>query len=459
MERRIFGTDGIRGKVGDWPINAEFILKLGWAAGRVLIGGGQGKVLIGKDTRISGYMFESVLQAGLSAAGVDSRLLGPVPTPAVAYLTRTIRAQAGIVISASHNPYYDNGIKFFSADGKKLSDEMEVAIEKKIEKPMITVDSSKLGKAVRFFDASSRYIEFCKSTIPLGIDLKGMVIVLDCAQGASYYVAPCVFEELGAKVFPINNSPNGLNINYDCGSTHPAMLQAEVLKHKADVGIAFDGDADRVVMVDHKGELVDGDEILFIIALLRKSHGIDLAAVVGTIMSNSGLETALQNIGLSFLRTQVGDRYVLEKMEKHNLLLGGESSGHIICLDRSVTGDGIISALQVLQQIVETGNSLHELKQAVSKLPQHMINIRVPKGFDIADDRYTVKILNEVNKKLAGSGRVVVRPSGTEPLFRVMVESKDASKSRDFAEYIGSTIKDRIKQLELDTKDTFLVHH
>jgi len=456
MERKYFGTDGIRGKAGEWPIHAEFVLKLGWAAGRVFAKQGSGTVLIGKDTRISGYMFESVLQAGLSAAGVNCRLLGPVPTPAIAYLTRTVRAKAGIVISASHNPFYDNGIKFFSETGKKLSDQIELDIERYIERPMLTVDSSILGKSVRFYDAGSRYIEFCKSTIPMGMDFKGIKIVIDCAHGASYFVAPCVFEELGAEVIVINNKPDGLNINLECGSIHPKMLQMEVLDQNADVGIAFDGDADRVIMVDHKGELVDGDEILFIIALSRLSQNVDLKAVVGTIMTNAGLETALKNYGVSLMRASVGDRYVLEKMEKYNLLLGGETSGHVICLDRTITGDGIITALQVIRQLVDTNRTLHESKKGVVKRPQILINLPITKEFNISQDQAISKEISGIRAKLADKGRVVLRLSGTEPVVRIMVEANETNLAGECAEEISSIIQKRLKLIDRENADKML---
>ncbi|MFP5345005.1 MAG: phosphoglucosamine mutase, partial [Gammaproteobacteria bacterium] len=373
MTKKYFGTDGIRGKVGEPPITAEFMLKLGWAAGRVL--GQGGKALIGKDTRISGYMFESALEAGLSAAGVNIGLLGPLPTPAIAYLTRTLHAQAGIVISASHNPHYDNGIKFFSAQGTKLPDDIEHAIESELEQPMTCVDSAVLGKAERVSDAAGRYIEFCKSSIPPGMDFGPMKLVMDCAHGAAYRVAPKVLRELGAEVVKLGAEPDGLNINAGCGSTHPQNLQRAVLKHGANAGIALDGDGDRVIMVDHKGELVDGDELLFIIALSRLKEKTLGGGVVGTLMSNFGLETALKQRGVEFERAAVGDRYVLELLNQKGWLLGGESSGHIICLDRTTTGDGIISALQVLAALQQTGVTLHESKQGMTKYPQCLINV------------------------------------------------------------------------------------
>jgi phosphoglucosamine mutase len=440
--RRYFGTDGIRGKVGESPINAEFVLKLGWAAGRVLAKtqGGPGKVLIGKDTRISGYMFESALQAGLSAAGVDIRLLGPMPTPAIAYLTRTLHCQAGIVISASHNPYYDNGIKFFSAQGVKLADEIESAIEAELTQAMRTVDSAELGKAERVGDAPGRYIEFCKSTIPASMDFRGMKIVVDCAHGATYHVAPSVFEELGAEVIPIGVAPDGFNINQECGSTHPQATQVAVLEHGADLGIALDGDGDRVIMVDHKGEVVDGDELLYVIALSRLQANTLNGAVVGTLMSNFGLEQALRAQGIEFKRAAVGDRYVMEMMREGGLNLGGESSGHIICLDRTSTGDGIVSALQVLAEVFKTGWSLHELKKGMTKYPQVMVNVPVTPGFDVTKSAVIQKAYRDVVKELHEVGRVLLRPSGTEPVIRVMVEGPDSGQVQSLANQLAEVV-------------------
>ena len=409
--RRYFGTDGIRGRVGESPINAEFVLKLGWAAGRVLAKtqGGPSKVLIGKDTRLSGYMFESALQAGLSAAGVDIRLLGPMPTPAIAYLTRTLHAQAGIVISASHNPYYDNGIKFFSAQGVKLADEIESAIEAELDQAMHTVDSSELGKAERVEDAAGRYIEFCKSTIPSTIEFRDMKIVVDCAHGATYHVAPSVLEELGAEVIPIGVNP--------------------------------DGDGDRVIMVDHKGEVVDGDELLFIIAQSRAQTGtLNGGAVVGTLMSNFGLEQALRGQGIDFKRAAVGDRYVMEMLRSGGWTLGGESSGHIICLDRTTTGDGIVSALQVLVEIMKSGNSLHELKKGMIKYPQCMVNVPVAPGFDFANSSVIQEAYQDVLSALREDGRVLLRPSGTEPVIRVMVEGADSGQVQSLANQLAEVV-------------------
>jgi phosphoglucosamine mutase len=442
VKRRFFGTDGIRGRVGEAPITAEFMLKLGWAAGRVLAQGKRGKpgkVLIGKDTRISGYMFESALQAGLSAAGVDVQLLGPMPTPAIAYLTRTLHAQAGIVISASHNPYYDNGIKFFAADGSKLPDEVELAIEAELDNDLITVDSARLGKAERVADAPGRYIEFCKSTIPGLMELRGLKIVVDCAHGASYHVAPSVFSELGAEVIRIGTAPDGLNINQGCGSTAPQSLQAAVLEHAADVGIALDGDGDRVIMVDHKGELVDGDELLFIIARARRQYDNYQGGVVGTLMSNLGLEQALNELDIDFKRAAVGDRYVMAMLKQQGWMLGGESSGHILCLDRITTGDGIVAALQVLATMVTAARTLNELKVGMCKLPQCMINVPISGRFDI-DAREVRQAVTAVEHILSDRGRVLLRPSGTEPVIRVMVEGRDAQQVKLLAGQLADQI-------------------
>ncbi|WP_020407730.1 phosphoglucosamine mutase [Hahella ganghwensis] len=425
MGKEFFGTDGIRGKVGEGVITPEFMLKLGWAAGKVFRQEGKrNRVLIGKDTRISGYMFESALESGLAAAGVDVAMLGPMPTPAIAYLTRTFRACAGIVISASHNPHYDNGVKFFSAQGTKLPDEVELQIEDYLRQPMQVCDSSMLGKAARFEDAKGRYIEFCKSTVPFNISLSGLKIVLDCADGATYQVAPSVFRELGAKVETMGVSPDGLNINHQVGSTHPEALAAKVLESGADLGIAFDGDGDRVVMVDHKGEIVDGDELIFVIARDKQDKGRLSGGVVGTLMTNFGAELAFQKLGIPFVRAKVGDRYVMEMLQKNQWALGGEGSGHIVCLDCTTTGDGVISALQVLVAMVSQEKSLNELKQGMAKLPQHMINVRVANKVDVEIDsiQAAVKVAEE---QLAGKGRVLLRPSGTEPVIRVMAEGED----------------------------------
>ncbi len=440
MAKKYFGTDGIRGRVGDYPVTAEFMLKLGWATGRVLGGNRANRVVIGKDTRISGYMFESALEAGLSAAGVDVRLLGPMPTPAIAYLTRTLHACAGIVISASHNGFADNGIKFFSSEGTKLPDEVEAAIEAEIDHDMVTVASNRLGKAERVEDAAGRYIEFCKSTIPLTMTLRGLKIVVDCANGATYHVAPEVFDELGAEVIAIGVEPDGLNINQACGSTQPELLQKVVLEHKADVGIALDGDGDRVMMVDHKGELVDGDELLFIIARSRQQEGTLHGGVVGTLMSNLGLEHALQSSNIDFVRANVGDRYVLELLQQNNSLIGGESSGHIICLDRTTTGDGIVSALQVLAAQVRYGKTLHELKSGMKKYPQLMINVPVNHKVELDNTPAILDAVKSAEQRLAGRGRVLLRPSGTEPLVRVMVEGEDAQQVSAEANQLASVV-------------------
>jgi phosphoglucosamine mutase len=442
VAKRFFGTDGIRGKVGEAPITPDFVLKLGWAAGQVFRGHGSSHVLVGKDTRISGYMFESALEAGLSAAGVDTQLLGPMPTPGIAYLTRTLRATAGIVISASHNPYPDNGIKFFSAEGKKLPDEIEEAIEAHLDQPMTTVAPDRLGKATRIADARGRYIEFCKSTVPSCMDLSGLYLVVDCANGATYHIAPHVFSEIGAKVDCLGVHPDGLNINAGCGSMHPETLQSEVVNRGADLGIAFDGDGDRVLMVDHTGDLVDGDEILYIIALSRLALGKLEGPVVGTVMSNLGLEQALAKLGIPLLRAQVGDRYVMEMLEAHKGILGGESSGHVICLDRTTTGDGIISALQVLAEMWRTGKSLRELKQGMRKYPQVLRNVRVkakPPRLETFPPLWRAK--ETVERKLNGKGRVLLRPSGTEPVIRIMVEGEDAAMIAQLAEELIAAVE------------------
>ncbi len=442
MKKKHFGTDGIRGKVGQYPMTADFVLKLGWAAGRVLAKQGRGKAVIGKDTRISGYMYESALEAGLSAAGIDCLLTGPMPTPGIAYLTRTMNAQLGIVISASHNPYYDNGIKFFSADGTKLSDEDELAIEAELEHEMVTVDSAQLGKARRIKDASGRYIEYCKGTSPFFMDLTGLRIVLDTAHGAAYQVAPSVFSELGAEVIAIGNRPDGVNINEKVGSTYPETLQQGVMQHRADLGIALDGDADRVLMVDHKGEIVDGDELLFIIAMARKKYqGTNDFGVVGTLMSNLGMETALKKSGLGFIRADVGDRYVMEELQNQGWTIGGESSGHIICLDRTTTGDGIVAALQVLAAIVGSKKKLHDLKNGMEKYPQHMINVRVARKIDPFSSDEVVKAIADAESRLAGKGRVLLRASGTEPLIRVMVEGSDERQVLEEVNALASLVE------------------
>ncbi len=443
MAKRYFGTDGIRGRVGEPPIAPEFVLKLGWAVGRVLASDSQNghrKVLIGKDTRISGYMFESALQAGLSAAGVDILLLGPMPTPAIAYLTRTLRAQAGIVISASHNPYYDNGIKFFSAEGTKLPDTLEEAIENEIDSPLQTVDSSDLGKAERVVDAAGRYIEFCKSTIPATLTLAGLRIVVDCAHGATYHVAPDVFTELGADVIKVGVNPDGLNINQECGATATQTLQQSVLEYQADLGIALDGDGDRVILVDNKGEVVDGDEILFMIVRSRYQQGLLGGGVVGTLMTNLGLEMALKDLGIAFERVAVGDRNIMERLGANGWLFGGESSGHIICLDRTSTGDGIVSALQVLAALVQSECSLNELRQGMNRFPQHMINVPLKNGFDFNKSAAVSEALADAESELGDTGRVLLRESGTEPLIRVMIEGNDAQQVKRLTAAIAEVI-------------------
>ncbi len=444
MAKKYFGTDGIRGKVGEAPITADFFLKLGWAVGRVFANEGKGFVLVGKDTRISGYMFESALEAGLSAAGVDTRLLGPMPTPAIAYLTRTLRAKAGIVISASHNPYYDNGVKFFSVEGTKLPDDLEHQIEAYLDAPITTVDSANLGKAKRVVDAAGRYIEFCKATIPAGLDFKGLKIVLDCANGATYHIAPHVFSEIGAEVIKIGCEPNGLNINDNCGSTKPNNLIAKVLEQQADLGIAFDGDGDRVVMVDHKGEIVDGDELIYIIAQSRLAKNQLNTPVIGTLMSNLGMEKALAELNISLLRAQVGDRYVMEMLTEHKGILGGENSGHIICLDKTTTGDGIVAALQVLEQMHETGKSLHELKSGMQKYPQILLNIKVAQKVNLAEIPAIQKSVAAAEQVLGKNGRILLRASGTEPLIRVMVEGSDEKTVTALAQQLAEDVKNAI---------------
>ncbi len=443
MGKRYFGTDGIRGRVGEYPITPEFVLKLGWAVGRVLQTRGFNKVVIGKDTRISGYMFESALEAGLSAAGVNIALLGPMPTPGIAYLTRTLHACAGIVVSASHNPYYDNGIKFFSRDGQKLPDEVEERIEELLDRPLETVEPDALGKAERIVDASGRYIEFCKSTIPANTSLAGLKIVVDCAHGATYHVAPSVLNELGATVIPMGVTPDGLNINLDCGSTKPALLCEAVKQHGADLGIALDGDGDRVIMVDHRGEILDGDDLLFIIARDRLRTGSRFNAIVGTLMTNLGLEMALRALGLDLHRVKVGDRYVLERLLADHLILGGENSGHIICLDRTTTGDGIISALQVLAAMLHSEKNLHDLKAGMTKYPQVLINVSVSGAVDL--NRPPIQeAVRAVESQLGDHGRVLLRPSGTEPVVRVMVEGPDAGQVERHARELAGILRDTL---------------
>jgi phosphoglucosamine mutase len=441
MARKYFGTDGIRGRVGETPITPDFCLKLGWAAGRVFGRNGRRRILIGKDTRVSGYMLESVMEAGLASAGVDVRLLGPMPTPAVAYLTRTMRADAGIVISASHNPFYDNGIKFFDCDGNKLEDAKELEIEAELDSPLKCVASESIGKAKRVDDARGRYIEFCKATVDRGMRLGRFKIVLDCAHGATYDVAPGVFAELGADITVIGADPDGININANCGSTHPEQLQAEVLARGADLGIAFDGDGDRVLMVDHRGVVLDGDELLFIVARHRKEANKLAGGVVGTLMSNFGLERALSQLSIPFARSKVGDRYVLEELKRHGWELGGEGSGHIVCLDLNTTGDGIVSALQVLAAMVTTGRTLADLRMGMEKLPQTLVNVNAMEPGRVVALARVKRAVGEIEDSLAGTGRVLLRPSGTEPLVRVMVEGEDASLVARLADDLAAVVR------------------
>ena len=439
--RKYFGTDGVRGKVGTYPITPDFALKLGWAAGKVLASQGSKMVLIGKDTRISGYMLESALEAGLAAAGLSAAFTGPMPTPAIAYLTRTFRAEAGIVISASHNPYYDNGIKFFSAKGTKLPDEIEEAIEAMLEQPMDCVESAELGKASRINDAAGRYIEFCKGTFPAHLGLEGYKIVVDCANGATYHIAPNVLRELGAEVIEIGTDPNGLNINEKCGATDVTALQAKVVETKADVGLAYDGDGDRIMMVDHLGNKVDGDQILFIIAREALRSGQLKGGVVGTLMSNMSLEIELKMLGVPFLRANVGDRYVLEKMVENDWTLGGENSGHIIIADKNTTGDGIVASLAVLAAMAQHKLSLNELASAVKLFPQVLINVRFAGGDNPLESDAVKSVAADVEKRLEGKGRILLRKSGTEPLIRVMVECQDAELAQQCAEEIAEAVK------------------
>lgn len=443
-ERKYFGTDGIRGRVGEPPITPDFVMKLGWAAGRVLADAGKGPVLIGKDTRISGYMFESALEAGLSAAGVDIRLLGPMPTPGIAFLTQNTRAQAGIVISASHNPYQDNGIKFFSADGKKLPDEKELAIEHELEHSIQISGSRQLGKARRMTDAPRRYIEFCKTRISPGFNLAGLRLVIDCANGATYHIAPNVFEELGAEVITLGTQPDGFNINQESGATDTEKLRQKVIEIDADAGIAFDGDGDRVVMIDRKGGTVDGDDILFILASAKylSLNG----AVVGTVMSNLGLEQAIRGLDLEFIRANVGDRYIMEILYRDNLVLGGETSGHVINLNKTVTGDGIVTALQVLEIMLEQGKMLDELGSGLHKYPQILINIKAQKQINPFALKGIPQLVKRAEDELGGNGRILVRTSGTEPLIRVMVEGEDETQVKDLARQLASNIETAIEQ-------------
>ena len=450
MSRKYFGTDGVRGRVGEAPITPDFVMRLGYAAGRVLVArermpvGERPAVLIGKDTRISGYMLEAALEAGFSAAGVDVCLVGPLPTPAVAYLTRALRLQAGVVISASHNPFHDNGIKFFSAAGTKLPDEVELAIEEKLDRlahaPLPCVSSEALGKARRVNDAAGRYIEFCKSTFPNDLDLRGLKIVVDCAHGAAYHVAPDVFHELGAEVVAIGNQPDGLNINREVGATHTRALREAVRANKADLGIALDGDADRLMMVDAFGDLYDGDQLLFAVLKGRLAQG-PVDGVVGTVMSNLALEHAVERLGVKFARAKVGDRYVLELMQQKRWQLGAENSGHIVCLDRHTTGDGIISALQVLAALRQSGADLAAFLQELKLYPQSLVNVPITKNFSWKDNPELEQATHEVEAALNGSGRVLLRASGTEPLLRVMVEGRDGEQVRRCAEALADVVR------------------
>ncbi|EAQ97302.1 phosphoglucosamine mutase [Congregibacter litoralis] len=445
MKKRYFGTDGIRGLVGEAPITPDFVLKLGWACGRVftrqMAAQGRCSVIIGKDTRVSGYMFESALEAGLVAAGVDVKLLGPMPTPAVALMTRTQNADAGIVISASHNAYFDNGIKFFSATGSKLPDEIELAIEAELELPLACVESHDIGKVQRVVDAAGRYIEFCKSTVPEGFSLRGLRIAMDCAHGATYHIAPSVLSELGAEVISIGVSPDGFNINEGVGSTHMDTLAATVRERNCDLGIAYDGDGDRVLFVDDQGATVDGDQLLYVIAMHRLQEGSSDTGVVGTLMSNLGLELALREQGLQFVRAQVGDRYVREMMETQGWHLGGESSGHIICSDVTTTGDGIVSSLQVLRALQSGGRSLREVLSDVPLLPQTMINVRISPGASIASQPEVLEAVAQVEAELGDNGRVLLRPSGTEPVIRVMIEGRDAAQVDRLCRSLAQTVE------------------
>ena len=446
MSRKYFGTDGIRGTVGQHPITADFMLKLGYAAGKVLTHNTKVKkrVLIGKDTRVSGYMFESALEAGLIAAGVNVDMLGPMPTPAIAYLTRAFRASAGIVISASHNPVADNGIKFFSADGFKLDDDIELEIEALIDQPLITNDSFTLGKARRISDATGRYVEFCKGSLPSQFNLAGFKIVLDCANGATYNAAPKVFKELGAHTITMATEPNGFNINDKCGSTYMEGLCTRVVEENADFGIALDGDGDRVLFSDANGEIVDGDELIYIIAQHRLQSGQGCNGVAGTLMSNLGLELALKDLNIPFLRTKVGDRYVVEALKDNDWNLGGEASGHVLCSDLNTTGDGIVAALQVIRAISDSGKPLADLKLGMSKFPQTMINVRLTKKVDITENNAIKAAVAEAEQKLAGRGRILLRPSGTEPLIRVMAEGDDQALVEQQVKAIAKIVEQQV---------------
>ena len=440
MAKKYFGTDGIRGRVGEHPITADFMLRLGWAAGKVFAREGRGRIIIGKDTRVSGYMFESALEAGLVSAGIDVLLLGPMPTPAIAYLTRTFNASAGIVISASHNAFHDNGIKFFSSDGAKLDDDVEHAIEAELENDMEMVSSDQIGKVSRVDDAAGRYIEFCKSCFPADLNLRGLKIVVDCAHGATYHIAPSVLSELGAEVLTLGTEPDGFNINAEVGSTYPGTISARVVETSADLGIALDGDGDRVIMVDHEGVVVDGDELLFVIADDRKQRDLLHGGVVGTQMSNFGLEEALAADDVPFTRAKVGDRYVLAELAAKGWQLGGESSGHILCLDVTSTGDGVISALQVLAAVRRSGKSLQSLKSGMKKYPQHMINVACSGDVVLQSGTLLADAIADTERQLEGKGRVLLRPSGTEPVVRVMVEGPEEDKVRELARDLAEVV-------------------
>lgn len=443
-KKKFFGTDGIRGRVGQAPITPEQIVRLGWALGSVLKerNGKAGKVVIGKDTRISGYMLESAMEVGLSASGMDTILLGPMPTPGIAYLTRTYRATAGVVISASHNPYHDNGIKFFSSKGFKFDDEMEFAIEAKMEEALETVDSSQIGKAVRFEDAAGRYIEYCKSTFPQRFSLEGLTLAIDCAHGAAYHVAPYVFRELGANVIVIGDKPDGLNINEQCGSTSLDALQATVLKHNADIGIAYDGDGDRTLLIDQFGKIINGDEILYIIAMERKRRGVLEGGVVGTIMTNLGLEKVFEAEQIPFERSKVGDRYVLERMQEKGWDIGGEASGHIISLEKNTTGDGVIASLEILGAMCRQEKTLDQLLIGLTMYPQHMINVKLTdKNYDVNASTGVQAALKEAESLLGDKGRYVLRASGTEPLIRVMVEAEDKNLCHSVTKMIAEAVQ------------------
>ncbi len=444
MKRKYFGTDGIRGRVGEPPMTVDFIMKLGWAAGRVLARDGRGQIVIGKDTRVSGYMFESALEAGLAAAGLDVLLLGPMPTPAIAYLTQAQRATAGIVISASHNPYHDDGVKFFNGDGFKLPDRTEEAIEAMLAKPLKMVSPAEIGKATRMEDAKGRYIEFCKSSIAFHRSLRGMKLVVDCANGATYHIAPAVFRELGADVIEVGTRPDGMNINRDVGALYPENMRALVLEHRADVGIAFDGDGDRVMMMDTHGEVKDGDQLLHIIAKSKLRDGRLGGGVVGTQMTNLGLEHALRALDIPFERAAVGDRYVLEKLLERGWHLGGESSGHIICLDKTTTGDGIIAALQVLDWLIERELTLAEACDDLQIYPQTLINVPLEARLDPAGSPQIRDAVRSAEGELGDAGRVLLRPSGTEPLMRVMVEGRDATQVESIANALAQTVRDSL---------------